>query len=242
MGLSQSPLELLCVWHRAAPGLFSQRLPLQFHPWLPKPCHIHPIELCISTKRERWVTVVGVSLRQGTHLLTKQDHRVIQVGRDLRRANILLKAGSTLNPDQVAHGFIQSSLANIQRQRLHNSSGLCNLFYCLIDFIVKKFLLTFSQSLSSFNLCPLPLTLPPCTTVKSLALSCRKGSVCRDLVCRKGGLLLGGGPDTGCYRDFQGSSSPWTYYPLLLICVDALNCKREALSKSRVTTELQEQG
>lgn len=73
-------------------------------------------------------------------------------------SNVLPEAGSAMGTHQVAQGFIQPTVENMQGQRHHNLSG--HQWKCLLLH------LNCIYPLSTFCCC---LVFPPCTTVKSLS-------------------------------------------------------------------------
>lgn len=83
--------------------------------------------------------------------------------------NLLPRTGPPLGSDQVAQGFIQSGLENVQGWRGHRLSG--PYFHSWTTPTWKELLLIPCLHLSGFNLCLLPLMLPPHTTMRTLALS-----------------------------------------------------------------------
>lgn len=92
-----------------------------------------------------------------------------------------LKAGSATKSDEVTQ-FIQPTLEKSKGWRLHSSLGKLATAWL---FQWWKFLLTSILNLPHFNICKLPLVLPPCATVKSLAPSPRGPA------CNRSGLWLG---------------------------------------------------
>ena len=124
---------------------------------------------CMQMVAGAWITAVFYSVLHTDNTRESQNHRTVEVGRDLQWSSDptpLLKQGH-LQP--LAQDQFQMVFEYLQPWRLHKLSG--QPVPVLGHPHSKMCFLMFRQSLSCFSLCPLPLVLSLHTTEKNLALS-----------------------------------------------------------------------
>lgn len=106
--------------------------------------------------RENYISSCRITLEAD-----KQDHRVIQVWRDLWRSPVwsLSKQGQLWGQTWLLRNLSSLVLKTFKDGDYRNSLGI--LFQCLAVLAMKKFLFISGLNRSCFNLCLLSLILPP---------------------------------------------------------------------------------
>lgn len=84
--------------------------------------HHYSVSFYLFTHMPKYVLFNDISFSSIPYVMS-QDNRIIQVGQDLRRSSVQLKAGSAVRLDEVAQGFIQSNSESPQGWRPHSFSG-----------------------------------------------------------------------------------------------------------------------